>query len=138
MDRVVFGGTVQVAEIASRLEAAFNARDAAALASLYSDAAVLMPPNEPMVRGRADIEKWFERALSRLRDIRVVATESSVEGDWAFQAGTLTSSANAGTASSPSEEPAATVTGKYVLLLVNHAGAWKIHYDIWNLDQPAG
>jgi ketosteroid isomerase-like protein len=32
-------------EIAGRLEAAFNAKDAAALASLYSETATFMPPN---------------------------------------------------------------------------------------------
>jgi ketosteroid isomerase-like protein len=124
----VFDGTAQVAEIAARLEAAFNARDAAALAALYLEAAILMPPSEPMVRGRAEIEKWFEQAVSRLRSIRVLATESIVEGDRAFQVGTLTSSADTG----------ATQTGKYVLLLKKDAGYWKIQYDIWNLDQPSG
>jgi ketosteroid isomerase-like protein len=137
MDHVVPGRTAEVADIALRLEAAFNARDAAALASLYSDAAVLMPPNEPMVRGRAEIEAWFERALSRLRSIRVLATESIVEGDRAFQAGTFTS-ANTGAASSSAEEQCATQAGKYVLFLKQQAGDWKIEYDIWNLDQPAG
>jgi ketosteroid isomerase-like protein len=138
MDRVVPGRTAQAADIALRLEAAFNARDAGALASLYSDTAVLMPPNEPMVRGRAAIERWFERALSRLRNIRVLATKSIVEGDRAFQAGTFTSSAHAGAASSSAEEHGATQAGKYVLFLEKHAGDWKIEYDIWNLDQPAG
>jgi ketosteroid isomerase-like protein len=33
-----------VHDIAARLEAAFNASDAVALASLYSDTAILMPP----------------------------------------------------------------------------------------------
>jgi ketosteroid isomerase-like protein len=128
----------QAADIAVRLEAAFNARDAAALASLYLDTAVLMPPNEPIVRGRAEIEKWFERALARLRGIRLLVTESIVEGDRAFQAGTFTSSAIADEASSSADEHDATQAGKYVLFLEKHAGDWKIRYDIWNLDQPTG
>jgi ketosteroid isomerase-like protein len=137
MADVARGRTAHTADIAARLEAAFHARDAAALASLYSDDAALMPPNEPMVRGRAEIQAWFERALARLRRIRVLAAESLVEGDRAFQTGTLTSSA-ADAASSTAEEDDAPRTGKYVLLLVKHAGDWKIQYDIWNLDEPAG
>jgi len=119
------------------MEAAFNAGDAAALASLYGDSAILMPPNEPMVRGRAEIQAWFERAFSRLRCVRIIVTESLREGDQAFQAGTFTSSAT-DASSSPAGAPGATAAGKYVLLLARQAGDWKIQYDIWNLDQPTG
>ncbi len=43
------------------LSAAFNARDTAAIASLYVDEAVLMPPNEQMVKGAvAGRQTWFQ------------------------------------------------------------------------------
>jgi ketosteroid isomerase-like protein len=118
-----------VHDIAARLEAAFNASDAAALASLYSDTAILMPPNEPMVRGRADIQAWFEGALLRLRSVRIVPIESTAEGDQAFQVGTFTTAV-----SSPGKE-VGPLPGKYVLVLKNHGGEWKIQYDVWSLDQ---
>jgi ketosteroid isomerase-like protein len=121
-----------VHDIAARLEAAFNASDAAALASLYSDTAVLMPPNEPMVRGRIEIQAWFERALLRLRSVRIVPIESTSEGDQAFQVGTfMTTVSSSGKDDSP-------LPGKYALVLKNHGGEWKIEYDIWSLDQPVG
>jgi ketosteroid isomerase-like protein len=125
MDRVVPGRTARIEDIAALMEAAFNAHDAAALASLYADTAILMPPNEPMVRGGAEIQAWFERALARLRSVRIRVTESRREGEHASQAGTFTTSADAN---------ADTRSGKYVLLLKQHAGDWKIQYDIWNLD----
>lgn len=137
MERVVSGRTARIEDIAALMEAAFNAHDAAALASLYADTAILMPPSEPMVRGRAEIQAWFERALARLRSIRLIVTDSLREGDQAFQVGTFTSSA-ADASSSSSGQSGATVAGKYVLLLQKHAGDWKIQYDIWNLDRPAG
>jgi ketosteroid isomerase-like protein len=118
-------------DIAARLEAAFNASDAVALASLYSDAAILMPPNEPMVRGRTEIQAWFERALVRLRSVRIVPIETTAEADQAFQVGTFT------TVSSPGKE-VGPLPGKYVLVLKNHGGEWKIQYDIWSLDQLIG
>ena len=121
-----------VHDIAARLEAAFNASDAVALASLYSDTAILMPPNEPMVGGRTGIQAWFERALVRLRSVRIVAVESTVAGDQAFQVGTFT------TAASSAGEEKSPLAGKYVLVLRNHGGQWKIQYDIWSLDQPIG
>ena len=137
MEDVVPGRTARIEDIATLMEAAFNAHDAAALASLYADTAILMPPSEPAVSGRAEIQAWFERALARLRSIRIIMTETLREGDHAFQAGTFMSSA-ADASSSSAGEPGAAVAGKYVLLLTEHAGDWKIQYDIWNLDQPAG
>jgi ketosteroid isomerase-like protein len=79
--------------IAVHLETAFNAGDAKTLASLYSDDATLMPPNEPMVSGRREIQTWFERALQRLRSVRIVPIESKIVGDQAFEVGTFTSRA---------------------------------------------
>jgi len=120
-----------VDDIAARLEAAFNASDASALASLYSDTAVLMPPNEPMVRGRAEIRGWFERALVRPRSVRIVPIETTAEADRAFQVGTFT------TAISSSREEDAPLAAKYVLVLRNLGGEWKIEYDIWSFDQSS-
>ena len=120
-----------VGDIAARLEAAFNASDAVALVSLYSDTAVLMPPNEPMVRGRTEIQAWFERALVRPRSVRIVPIETIAEADRAFQVGTFT------TAVSSSRKEDAPVPAKYVLVLKNYGGEWKIEYDIWSLDQPS-
>ena len=120
-----------VHDIAARLEAAFNANDAVALASLYSQTAVLMPPNEPMVCGRTEIQTWFERALVRLRSVRIVPVESTAESDQAFQVGTFT------TAVSSSGKEDNLLPAKYVLVLKNYGGEWKIEYDIWSLDQSS-
>ena len=117
----------RVDDIAGQLEAAFNAGDAAALASLYSDSAVLMPPNEPMVKGRAGIQAWFERALPRVGRVSIAPVESTAIGDRGFQIGTFTTR--------PTSDAA--LAGTYVLLLTQRAGAWQIEYDIWSLDQPA-
>jgi ketosteroid isomerase-like protein len=116
-------------DIAARLEAAFNASDAVALAALYSETAILMPPNEPMVSGRNEIQAWFERALVRLRIVRIVPIESTAGSGHAFQIGTFTTPVSSG-------DERSTLPGKYVLLLTNHNGEWKIQNDIWNLDQP--
>jgi ketosteroid isomerase-like protein len=40
---------------------AFNAKDAAKLASFYADNTVYMPPNLPMVKGHANLVARFKR-----------------------------------------------------------------------------
>jgi len=82
-----------------------------------------------VVSGRANIQAWFERALLRLRSVRIIPIESTAEADHAFQAGTFT------TAASSSGEGEDVLAAKYVLILKNDGGQWKIQYDIWSLDQ---
>ena len=134
MDASVSGSVAEIADLAVRLEAAFNARDAVALASLYSDAAVLMPPHEPIVNGRPRIQVWFEHVLPRVGGVSIVPLESTAVGNQGFQVGTFTSGAQTDASSSSTTDSPAR-TGKYVLLLKRSEGQWKIQYDIWNLDQ---
>jgi ketosteroid isomerase-like protein len=136
MDTLVSGSVAEIADIAVRLEAAFNASDAVALASLYSDIAVLMPPHEPMVSGRARIQAWFEQVLPRIGGVSIVPLESTAVGDQGFQVGTFTSRTQTDASSPSTTDSPPAQAGKYVLLLKRIAGQWKIHYDIWNLDQP--
>lgn len=138
MEPLVPDSIAQIADIAVRLEAAFNASDAVALASLYSDTATLMPPNEPKVSGRAGIQAWFERALQRLGRVSIDPVELSVAGDQAFQVGTFTSAPRTEATSSATQDGPPAQAGKYVLVLKQRAGHWKIEYDIWSLDRPAG
>jgi hypothetical protein len=61
-----------------------------------------------------------------------------VASDHAFQAGTFTTSVRTEARPSSAEEQNVALAGKYVLVLTHEAGQWKIQYDIWSLDQPAG
>jgi len=45
-------------------EKAFANNDADGLAALYFEEAVLLPPNEPAVVGRAEIRKWYQKLFS--------------------------------------------------------------------------
>jgi ketosteroid isomerase-like protein len=127
-----------VEQIALRLATAFNARDPVALAALYTDSAVLMPPGEPSVRGNRPIRAWFEQALPRLGAIHLIPRETRIESSLAVQIGTFQLQPSAdqsglGASAAPSER-----AGKYVLVLTPDGEAWKICWDLWNLDQPAG
>jgi len=66
-----------VAEARARLCAAAASGDPLALARLYTSDAVLMNPNAPDVRGRAEIEAHFQRAvgLITIREMTVTPVE---------------------------------------------------------------
>ncbi len=115
----------QLEQVAVQLAALFNSKNAAALALLYDDNAVLMPPGERIVRGRAAIETWFEQALGGLGPIRIKPLETRVIQDDAIQVGTFTM------------DDETVVSGKYVLTLKQTRGTWLIQCDIWNLDHPS-
>ena len=128
--------TTELEQIAVHLAAAFNAHDAEGLSTLYTERAVLMPPNEPAVSGRAEIRRWFEQALARIGEVGIVPVESMILGEHAFQVGTFTSAARP--IGDSSRLPAQRATGKYMLLLTRSEGRWKIRYDIWSLDHQPG
>ncbi len=116
-------------QIAVQLAAAFNAKDPAKLASLYTQTAILMPPNEGIVRGRAAIQAWFQPAMQRIRSIQIVPIRSSTLGKKGFQVGTFSVTAEGDTSLSPRRY-------KYALILKRVGEQWQIDCDIWNSDQP--
>ncbi len=118
--------------IALRLSEAFNERDAARLASLYEENAVLMPPNQPAVHGRDAIHGWFEGVLTRVSDVQITPIASHACGELGFQVGISLSR----TKVLSLKETHHPVSLKFILILKRTNGEWKILYDIWNLDQP--
>jgi len=122
------GGDRRIEDIAAHLEAAFNAKDASALAAMYTEDATLMPPNQPPVIGLASIRAWFEATLLRVGTVRIAPTRTSVFEREAFQVGIFSATA-IGQSGPPN-------TFKYVLLLTRAGRGWQIQFDIWNGDQP--
>ena len=81
----------EVTRIADSYAAAINRGDAAAMAAVYADDGVEMPPGKAAVRGRAAIEAYHRQELSgpvRLSDFSLTATDTRVTGDVAYTTGT--------------------------------------------------
>jgi uncharacterized protein (TIGR02246 family) len=70
--------------------AAYNARDAKRLASLYTEDAELMPPDSHPVRGRAAIEALFRERFEQKCRMDVQSVASDVSGTQAFDKGAIT------------------------------------------------
>ena len=108
--------------------AAFNAKDAAKLASFYADDGVYMPPNLPMVKGRANLEARFKREFQEgFTNLQLKPMESAISGSQAFEAGTATVEAPGGL----------TENGKHLVVFKRVGNEWKIAYNIHNGDKPA-
>ena len=108
----------------------FNARDLTKLASLYADDAVWMPPNSPMIRGRAAIEAAFKERFNGPGVLKFTSTKSAMCGTLAFVAATYTVTV-------PVEGAApVSFTAKSLTVFKRVENGWKIAYDMQNADQP--
>ena len=112
--------------------AAFNQGDAAAVAALYTDNAILMPPNSGMVEGRQGVQDFWQGAIqSGLKGAALTTVSVQVSGETAYEIGKFSLSVYA-----EDKEPQA-ISGKYVVVWKKASdGMWKLHVDIWNSSMP--
>ena len=117
------------ADIGSRsvaFEEAYNGGQAAALAALYTEDAVAMPPGGPVVRGRHDIQAMWQSAMDAgLKKLDLMEGEIEVIGDTAIEMSTFigTMAGEGGDAPAP---------GKFVVVWKKLNDEWLLHRDIWN------
>jgi ketosteroid isomerase-like protein len=109
--------------------AALNAKDAKAAAAAYTEDAVLIPPGEPLVRGRAAIEKYWAGAieLGGIRDVSVESMDALSSGSLGYETGSFVLTVNG-----PDGE-AVIDRGRYIeLLRLQPDGQWLSTHGIWN------
>ena len=110
---------------------AVRSEDSAAGAALYTEDAVLMPPNQPMVQGRAAIQTWKE-ASPTFTEFNLTVEEIDGRGDLAFVRGTYSLTMELEGAPEPIQD-----TGKFLdILQKQEDGSWLIAVDIFNSDLP--
>lgn len=109
-------------------------KDAAGIADLYAEDGAVMPPNAPVAKGRAAIQKtWASMMQTPGFDLTFTPEQIIVSssGDMALDRGTYRLAvAPKGTAQ--------TDTGKYVVVWRKVGSEWKAAADIFNSDLPAG
>jgi uncharacterized protein (TIGR02246 family) len=126
------GAEAAIRETAQAFAAAANAKDAAKIGSLYAEDAVLMPPNEPAVRGRSNIQAYWQKLIDAgARDASLNTTAVATSGSVGYEAGNYQF-----TFAAPNAQPV-TDRGKYLVGLRRDAdGKWRLVYDVFNSDMP--
>lgn len=118
-------------KLAKEWAAAFNAKQPAKVAALYTEDATLNPPNQPAVQGRQNIQAWVQQMIDAgMSNMVLTPGESAISGNMAYETGTYSA-----TITPPGGKPVAD-KGKYVVVLKQDGGNWLLAHDIFNSDLP--
>ena len=111
-------------------QALWLAKDAQALAALYAEDGMRLPPDATRTVGRDAIEAMFEdEFVAGLENLQLEATDIGHDGNLGWIVGNST-------IEFPMGDSMGTGTGNYVVVYRKEAdGAWRIVIDTWN-DAP--
>lgn len=112
------------------LRTAFNAKDAAKAAALYSTTGVVMPPNKPIMRGRQFVEQYYkDRFAEGATDLEMTAADVSGQGTLAYAHGDYRLNLV------PTDgKPARRDRGKFLWIFRESNNQWSIEYVIFSSD----
>jgi ketosteroid isomerase-like protein len=109
------------------LAAAFNEKQIDTVLEFYAENSVFMPPNAPQLRGRDPLKSFFGELLAKgAANLRLEPEEVAGHGPIAYEYGTYSVDLGANRRD----------RGKYVRLLRNTAGTWRVEKTIWSSDLP--
>lgn len=78
----------RIKQVIERLRTAFNAKDPAKAAELYSTTAAVMPPNRPLMRGRKFVEQYYvARFAEGATNLELQSADISGQGTLAYASG---------------------------------------------------
>ena len=108
-------------------QAAFEAKDSAAIAAIYTADGAVLPPNGESVTGRVAIDAFWNEFLASGIGGEISDTEVYAQGDLGYKVGTYTlTDANGATIDD----------GKYVEIWRRVDDQWQLHRDIYNSNRP--
>ena len=110
---------------------AYNAGDAKAVAALYADDALLLPPGASGVSGRAAILRYFTKDIADSKAAGAVfaldpKTDVGVSGNMGWESGMY----------KVTVKGAVVETGKFLSVSRKKDGKWLYIRDTWNADAP--
>ena len=106
----------------------YNQGDAEGLASLYSEDAKILSPNRDFVEGKKAIQTFWQGALEMgVKSFKSEIVDTDSSGNLGILVGKYTLY---------SGENQEIDQGKYVSVLKNIDGKWKVHRDVYNSSMP--
>jgi uncharacterized protein (TIGR02246 family) len=109
---------------------AVSAGDASKIGDLYTEDALLMPPNTGPLRGRAAVVAYFEGLLKAGKvSLEVRSGVAHSDGDLGYDGGQYAFELT------PAQGSPTRDSGKYLVVLKRGAdGKWRMAVDTWNSD----
>lgn len=112
---------------------AYNTGNADAIAGLYDEKAILMPPGAPAARGRASIRTFLASDMAASKKVGAVfhlgaKPDGGVNGDMGWASGTYSVTDTSGKIID---------NGKYLSVSKKEGGKWLYVRDTWNSDVAA-
>ena len=120
----------QIRQCNDAFEAAFARQDSAAIASLYTGEASLLPPGTTPQKGHSAIANFWQGAMQMgVAKVTLTTDEAEDLGDTAIEVGRF---------ALYSATDDLLDQGKYLVIWKRQNGEWLLHQDIWNTSQSAG
>jgi uncharacterized protein (TIGR02246 family) len=133
-DNAAAGDPAVVAQVRDAWAAAWKAGNAAQLAALYEENATDMTNHMPTSAGRAAIEAAFVNQFAQVTpsDITLIAEQTEVNGDFAYDRGTFSFTMTPKAGGAPMVE-----NGRYLVVLKRQAdNSWKLVEVMGNSATP--
>ena len=111
----------------------FRTVNARAVAELYTDDAILLPPNAGMMKGKESVEVFWGGAMQMgVKDVVLSSVNLMMMGDFVCEIGEYKLTIQ------PEGQETMEDQGKYLVIWKQeNEGNWKLHIDIWNTSMPA-
>ena len=125
------GDEVAIRAQTTSWEKAYNGGDAKAVAALYAEDALLLPPGAPGVSGRTAILAFLTKDIAGSKSAGAVfvinpKTDVGVSGNMGWESGTY----------KVTVKGAVVETGKFLSVSRKKDGKWLYIRDTWNADAP--
>jgi uncharacterized protein (TIGR02246 family) len=112
------------------LKTAFNAKDPAKAAALYSTTGVVMPPNKPIMRGRQFVEQYYKDRFSEgASDLQLTAVDVAGQGTLGYANGDYRLNLVSSDGKPPRRD-----RGKFLWIFRESNNQWLIEYVIFSSD----
>ena len=119
---------VTIEKLNDAFVSAFKKGDFAAVAALYTEDAMVLPPGSTLIKGRSGIQSFWTQAGQGIADIKLTTVDVKPLGPEAAREIGLFTLTTKG-------QQTQQVAGKYVVVWQKVGRDWKLATDIWNTDK---